>query len=57
MAEYISKKVVPIRERILEIRAEDGFLAKVVKDGKEKARASADKTVAEVREIMGFKPF
>ena len=57
LAEDIIKTVAPIRERILEIRSDDAFLAKVVKDGKEKARASADKTVAEVREIMGFKPF
>ena len=56
LAEDIIKTVAPIRERILEIRSDDAFLAKVVKDGKEKARASADKTVAEVREIMGFKP-
>ena len=57
LAEDIIKTVAPIRERISEIRSDDAFLAKVVKDGKEKARASADKTVAEVREIMGFKPF
>ena len=34
-----------------------GDLARVVKMGAEKARESASKTLREVREIMGFKPF
>ena len=33
------------------------YLRKVAKMGAEKARESAAKTVQEVREIIGFKPF
>lgn len=47
----------PIRERILEIQADDAYLAKVVKMGAEKARASASRTLREVREIIGFRSF
>lgn len=47
----------PIRERILEIESNDQYLRKVVNEGSEKARASADKTIREVREIIGFKSF
>jgi tryptophanyl-tRNA synthetase len=32
-------------------------LKKVVEQGKEKAHESANKTIKEVREIIGFKPF
>ena len=37
--------------------AEEAYLARVVKQGAEKARASASATVADVRRIMGIKPF
>ncbi len=57
LAEDIIACVAPIRERILEIRSNDAYLSKVVREGAEKARASAEKTVSEVREIMGFKKF
>jgi tryptophanyl-tRNA synthetase len=57
LAEDIIKFTSPIRERILEISSDDQYLSKVVKAGAEKARASASKTLKEVREIIGFKPF
>jgi tryptophanyl-tRNA synthetase len=57
LAEDIIKVTAPIRERIIEILANDKYLAKVVAAGAEKARASASKTVREVREIIGYKPF
>ena len=41
----------------LEIQNDEAYLARVVKMGAEKARESASKTLREVREIMGFKPF
>jgi len=47
----------PLREKIKEIYADDEYLRKVVKQGQEKARESASKTIKEVREIIGFKPF
>lgn len=57
LAEDVVKHVAPIRERILDIRQNDEYLAKVARLGAEKARESASKTVREVREIMGFKSF
>jgi len=47
----------PIRERIEEISKDDDYLRKVANHGAEKARESARKTIKEVRELIGFKPF
>lgn len=47
----------PIRERIADLEANHDYLRKVVNMGKEKAKASAQKTIKEVREIIGFKQF
>jgi tryptophanyl-tRNA synthetase len=47
----------PIRERIEEISKNDDYLRKVANHGAEKARESARKTIREVRELIGFKPF
>jgi tryptophanyl-tRNA synthetase len=57
LAEDIITVTDPIRTRINELLADNGYLAKVVAQGAEKARASASKTVREVREIIGYKPF
>lgn len=57
LAEDIIKFTDPIRDRINELLADNKYLAKVVANGAEKARASASKTVREVREIIGYKPF
>ena len=57
LAEDIIKITEPIRERINEILSNNKYLAKVVSEGAEKARASASKTIREVREIIGYKPF
>lgn len=57
LAEDITKVVAPIRERILDIRNNEAYLAEVAEHGAAKARESAQKTIKEVREIMGFKPF
>ena len=57
LAEDILKITLPIRERILEIQNDDAFLARVVRQGAERARERAAKTLAEVREIMGIKKF
>lgn len=57
LAEDIIKVTEPIRERINEIKADNAYLSRVVREGAEKARASASKTVREVREIMGYKSF
>ena len=55
LAEDINRFCAPIRERILDIRANEDYLAKVARIGAEKASESAAKTLQEVREIIGFK--
>jgi tryptophanyl-tRNA synthetase len=57
LAEDIIKITDPIRLRINEILADKKYLAKVVKEGAEKARASASKTIRDVREIIGYRSF
>ncbi|MDX9811733.1 MAG: tryptophan--tRNA ligase [Bacteroidales bacterium] len=57
LAEDIVKLTSPIRDRIIEITADTGYLAKVVSAGADKARESASRTVREVREIIGYRPF
>ena len=57
LAEDIIKATDPLREKIHEILADDAYIRKAASMGQEKARASASKTLKEVREIIGFKPF
>jgi tryptophanyl-tRNA synthetase len=57
LAEDVVNFCSPIRERILELSNNDAYLDKIMKEGAEKARQSGRKTVAEVREIIGFKNF
>lgn len=57
LAQDILNITTPIRERIIDIRNNDEYLAKVVKMGAEKARERASKTLEDVRQIMGIKRF
>lgn len=57
LAEDIIKATTPVRERIDNILADDKYLARVVREGGEKARESASRTVREVREIIGYRSF
>ena len=57
LAEDIIKVTSPIRERVIELSGNEPYLRKVAKEGAEKARESAAATLADVREIMGFKSF
>jgi tryptophanyl-tRNA synthetase len=57
LAEDIIKFNDPIRLRINDLLANNAYLAKIVASGAEKARESASKTVREVREIIGYRPF
>lgn len=57
LAEDIIKFTTPIRERINEILSDSLSLRKVVGEGAEKARESASRTISEVREIIGYRPF
>jgi len=45
----------PIREKIQAYAADEALLNRVMKDGAEKAAARAEKTIEEVREIIGFR--
>jgi tryptophanyl-tRNA synthetase len=47
----------PFRSRINDVLADEALLSKVAKLGAEKASESANKTISEVREIIGFKRF
>lgn len=55
LAQDIIGYTEPIRERINEYSANKDLLRKVAEQGAEKARESARKTIAEVRQIIGFK--
>ena len=55
MGSEMCRRDRPIRERIAQVVADEAFLSKVAATGREKARASAAKTIKEVREIIGFK--
>jgi len=57
LAEDMINFTTPIRERINDIYNNTDYLRKVVKMGAERARESASKTVRDVREIIGYKPF
>ena len=57
LAEDVINFTSPIREKINDIKSNDAYLSKVAKMGAEKARENAVKTVKEVREIIGFRPF
>ena len=57
LAEDILKVTTPIRERYLDIRNDDEFLARVVRRGAERARERAAATLDEVRKAMGIIKF
>ena len=55
LAEDIIKVTAPLREKILDTIKNEDLISQVARQGKEKAHASATKTMKEVREIIGFK--
>lgn len=55
LAEDIIQFTTPIRERILDFSANSEYMDRVALQGAEKARASAEKTIKEVRKIIGFR--
>ncbi|MGE5428234.1 MAG: tryptophan--tRNA ligase [Methylococcaceae bacterium] len=55
LAEDIVGYTTPIRERIFEILKDETYLGKVARMGAEKARESAQATLKEVKEIIGFR--
>lgn len=55
LAEDMITATTPVRSRIIEIENDEEYIQKVVRMGAEKAQASAEKTIKEVREIIGLK--
>jgi tryptophanyl-tRNA synthetase len=55
LAEDIINYTSPIRERIIEILKDEAYLAKVARQGAERARESAQKTLNEVKDVIGFR--
>jgi tryptophanyl-tRNA synthetase len=55
LAEDMVAFVEPLRQRILEIGADEQMLLRVIDRGKEKARASAQPTLDEVRRVIGYR--
>lgn len=47
----------PMREKIKAISADEKYVSNAARIGREKAHESAAKTIRDVREIIGFKPF
>jgi tryptophanyl-tRNA synthetase len=56
LAEDLVNFTAPIYDRILSLKTNDDYLRKVLREGQEKARESAKKTVKNVREIVGIVP-
>ncbi len=57
LAEDMINFTAPFRERIQDLMGNDEYLSKIVREGGERARESAAKTIREVREIIGIKKF
>ena len=57
LADDIIKFTSPIRDKIKELNSNEIYLRKVVENGAERARISAQKTMTEIREIIGFRKF
>ncbi|HPR32812.1 MAG TPA: tryptophan--tRNA ligase [Prolixibacteraceae bacterium] len=55
LADDIIHYTEPIRNRIIEILKDDEYLAQVARTGAERARESAQKTLGEVKQLIGFK--
>ncbi|MBD0277500.1 MAG: tryptophan--tRNA ligase [Bacteroidota bacterium] len=54
LAEDMVQFITPIRERASAIYYDEAYLKQVIEEGAEKARQSAQKTIAIVREFTGF---
>ena len=55
LAEDMVNFTQPFRDRIAEISADENRLRRIMDQGKEKARASAQRTIADVRHIIGYR--
>jgi len=53
----INAFLAPLREEIKKLESDHAYISKVVKQGKERAHESANKTIQEVRNLIGIRPF
>jgi tryptophanyl-tRNA synthetase len=54
LAEDMVAFISPIRQKTEELRSDETYLRKVLKEGAEKARARASQTIAEARKRIGI---
>jgi tryptophanyl-tRNA synthetase len=54
LAEDMVQFITPIRERTKELQADEDKIRKILREGAEKARASASVTMAEARKLIGI---
>jgi tryptophanyl-tRNA synthetase len=57
LAEDMVKFISPIREKANAIRNDEAFLNKIIKEGAERSRESANKTIEAARKAVGLKYF
>ncbi len=56
VGEAVADYLAPVRERYVELRADEGELESILRDGAEKAHAIAAETLVDVRGAMGVGP-
>ena len=56
VADAVVECLKPVQEKYRELRADTEGLRRVLRDGAEKANATADRTVARVHDVLGFIP-
>ena len=54
LAEDMVAFIAPIRQKAMDIRANEAYLKKVIDQGAEKARVSAQQTIEEARRLIGL---
>jgi tryptophanyl-tRNA synthetase len=54
LADLVVEKIAPIGDELRRLEADPGFLQQVLNDGAERAAATADPIVKQVKEIVGF---
>lgn len=57
LAEDMVKFITPIRQKASEIRHDESYLKKVIKEGAERSRDSANRTIEAVRKAVGLNYF
>ncbi len=54
LAEDMVSFIAPIREKAIELQKDEALIQKIMREGAEKARASASKTISEARKLIGI---